>query len=106
MITFLLVGAFSALGMDCEIPPFVDTAVTPNVLIIYDTTGSMLTEDVPGYEHRLALAREVLTQLLADPVSEGFRWGLMAIDGSSKGGRRSEWDWQDKVPDGNWFRTK
>ena len=44
MIIFLLFGAFSALGMVCEIPPFVDTAVTPNVLIIYDTTGSMLTQ--------------------------------------------------------------
>jgi hypothetical protein len=81
-IIFLLCGVFSAVGMDCEIPPMVDLATTPNVLIIYDCTGSMLTEDIPGYEHRLALAREVLTQLLADPVAEGFRWGLMAIDGS------------------------
>ena len=102
MITFLLFGAFSASGMNCEIPPFVDLAVTPNVLIVFDTSGSMLTEDIPGYENRLEAAKTVITQLLSDPVSEGFRWGLMRLDGSRKSGAHSEWQWQD--PDGNWFR--
>jgi hypothetical protein len=68
MITFLLFGAFSASGMDCEVPPFVSLAVTPNVLIIIDNSGSMLDEDVVGWaDTRFAAAKDVITKLLNEP---------------------------------------
>ena len=41
IITFLLLGAASTFGMNCEAPPFINRAVTPNVLIIMDSSGSM-----------------------------------------------------------------
>jgi len=104
MIIFLLFGAVSALGMVCEVPPFVSLAVTPNVLIILDNSGSTLTEDVPGYEHRWQAAKTVVINLLQDPVSKGFHWGLMRMDGAASTGERSEWDWQDPNT-GKWFCT-
>ena len=95
MITFLLLGSLSAHGMVCETPPFVNRAVTPNVLIILDNSGSTKTEDVPGYENRFQAAKAVIIQLLNDPVSEGFHWGLMRMDGAASTGERSKWDWQN-----------
>ena len=102
IITLVFLGALSAFGMNCETPPFVNTAVTPNVLIILDNSGSTKTEDVPGYENRFEAAKDVITNLLAD--SDGFRWGLMRMDGAASTGERSEWDWQDPVTK-NWFST-
>jgi type IV pilus assembly protein PilY1 len=41
IITCLLLGAASTFGMNCEAPPFINRAVTPNVLIVMDHSGSM-----------------------------------------------------------------
>jgi type IV pilus assembly protein PilY1 len=93
MITFLLLGPLSAFGMECEVPPFISRAVTPNVLIILDNSGSTLTEDVPGFANRFEAAKTVITQLLSE--TEGFRWGLMRMDGAASTGERSDWDWHN-----------
>jgi len=107
MITFLLLGPLLASGMECEVPPFVTRAVTPNVLIILDNSGSTrstMTEDIPGYLNRWQAAKAVIMNLLQDPVSEGFYWGLMRMDGAASDGARSKWDWQNPAT-GTWFRT-
>jgi type IV pilus assembly protein PilY1 len=104
MITFLLLGPLSASGMECKVPPFITRAVTPNVLIILDNSGSTMTEDIPGYLNRWQAAKAVIMNLLQDPVSEGFHWGLMRMDGAASTGERSEWDWQDPVT-GKWFNV-
>jgi len=41
MITLLVLGTLPAFGMECEVPPFVNQAVEPNILILFDTSGSM-----------------------------------------------------------------
>jgi len=41
MICFLVSGTVSAFAMDCETPPFVTQSVEPNILIIFDNSGSM-----------------------------------------------------------------
>ncbi len=54
MITFLLLGTISSFGMDCETPPFVTQAVEPNLLIIFDNSGSMATEIwIDGYDRNV-----------------------------------------------------
>jgi type IV pilus assembly protein PilY1 len=104
IMSFLLLGSLSASGMECELPPFVNRAVTPNVLIILDNSGSTMTEDIPGYLNRWQAAKTVIMNLLQDPVSEGFHWGLMRMDGAASTGERSEWNWQNPVT-GNWFNV-
>ena len=41
LITFLVLGTLPAFGMVCETPPFITQAVMPNILIIFDNSGSM-----------------------------------------------------------------
>ena len=101
VISFLLLGVASASGMDCEIPPFINQVTIPNVLIILDNSGSMKTQDVPGYEDRWECAKAVLMQFLSE--AEGLRFGLMRMDGSDRTGWRSHYSWQN--PSGTWFNT-
>ncbi len=44
MILCLMFVTVSAFGMECETPPFVTQTVEPNILIIFDNSGSMATE--------------------------------------------------------------
>ncbi|NIS59768.1 MAG: hypothetical protein GTO13_03395, partial [Proteobacteria bacterium] len=44
LIPFLLLGTTPGLAMVCETPPFITQAVEPNILIIFDNSGSMATE--------------------------------------------------------------
>jgi type IV pilus assembly protein PilY1 len=44
MILCLMFGTVSGFAMECETPPFVTQAVEPNILIIFDNSGSMATE--------------------------------------------------------------
>ena len=41
IMTVLLLGSLSAFGMVCETPPFITQALEPNILIMFDTSGSM-----------------------------------------------------------------
>jgi|GEM_PF-1505622 len=42
LVTSLLTGGTSPLSaMECEVPPFISQVVEPNILIIFDTSGSM-----------------------------------------------------------------
>jgi type IV pilus assembly protein PilY1 len=113
IITCLLLGAASTSGMNCEAPPFINRAVTPNVLIILDNSGSMregpvIDEDDPfpydanrtytpwfgmpdkgnnynNYEwyHRNRWC--VVKHVITHFLNEteGLRFGLMRMDGAS-----------------------
>jgi len=51
MITFLAMGPLFAFGMECEVPPFINQVLEPNILIIHDTSGSMNNLDwIDGYD--------------------------------------------------------
>ena len=40
-VTLLLLGGLPAFGMECQTPPFINEAQDPNILIIFDNSGSM-----------------------------------------------------------------
>ncbi|UCD71550.1 MAG: PQQ-binding-like beta-propeller repeat protein [Syntrophobacterales bacterium] len=51
VLSFLIGGASHILTMQCEIPPFISQVVEPNILIIFDSSGSMANAIwIDGYD--------------------------------------------------------
>jgi type IV pilus assembly protein PilY1 len=50
-ITLVLLGSLAAFGMVCETPPFINQALEPNIMILFDTSGSMANAIwIDGYD--------------------------------------------------------
>ncbi|MGD2187063.1 MAG: PilC/PilY family type IV pilus protein, partial [Desulfobacterales bacterium] len=71
---------------DCPAPPFAQAGVSPNVMIIFDTSGSMDSDDGDGIT-RFDEAKQALLDFLAS--NKNIRFGLMRLDGTpwKDGGR-------------------
>lgn len=64
------------------LPPTLSTAVTPNILLHIDNSGSM--DDYPptgGSKRKMAIARDVAKELIDE--NKALRWGLFSFDPSS-----------------------
>ncbi len=69
MSCFLMLGTIAAFAMECETPPFVTQAVEPNILIIFDNSGSMATEVwIDSYDRNVDHSEWRLPTLLPDTV--------------------------------------
>ena len=76
----VVVGDSISIGLgDCPAPPFSTEGMEPNVLIIFDTSGSMDEDDGDGVT-RFDEAKEALLQFLA--ANTNIRFGLMRLDGT------------------------
>jgi type IV pilus assembly protein PilY1 len=54
VLSFLLGGAFPVSAMNCEVPPFISQIVEPNILIIFDNSGSMASAIwIDGYDRSI-----------------------------------------------------
>jgi len=79
------------LADDTEIYGTVAVSLEPNVLIIFDTSGSMDTVDIPDEESgsdvsRISVAQEVIKNFIQD--TDNVRFGLMRFnDNDNQGGR-------------------
>jgi len=119
VLCILPLGVSHTSAMKCETPPFITRVVMPNILIVLDHSGSMLNDDAGtpydpnktyepwvgmpdrgNYDNwynynrtRWQIAKNVVTHIIDE--TEGVRFGLMRLDGSSSEGRRSKWDWED-----------
>jgi type IV pilus assembly protein PilY1 len=77
----------SGLG-DCPAPPFAMEGTSPNVLIVFDTSGSMNEDDGDGVT-RFDEAKQAVLSLVA--ANKNIRFGLMRLDGTG---------WVDEVRPG------
>lgn len=64
---------------DCPAPPFAQAGISPNVMIMFDTSGSMENDDGDGVP-RFTEAREAVLDFLA--ANKNIRFGLARLDGS------------------------
>lgn len=78
-LTGLAPGAQAALGA-CPVPPFAGNIMSPNVLLVFDTSWSMRNDDGDGVT-RWAEARDAMLDFLA--ANKNIRFGLMRIDGTT-----------------------
>ena len=59
--------------------------VSPNVLILFDNSSSMVLSSIDG-ETRLAIAKDAVKGLINDPNNQNVRFGLMVFNSSREGG--------------------
>ena len=80
ILLVILAAAASLRADDTEIYGVVSTSIPPNVLIIFDTSGSMATEDVPGdpYEPTTTYSGSYTTNAVYQRVWNGhsYQWTL------------------------------
>ncbi|TFG43442.1 MAG: hypothetical protein E4H48_02400, partial [Syntrophobacterales bacterium] len=80
ILLVILAAAASLRAEDTEIYGVVSNSIPPNVLVIFDTSGSMATEDVPGdpYEPTTTYSGGSTTNAVYERVWNGhsYQWNL------------------------------
>src|SRR3990172_8588015 len=79
----------SALSRDTDIyftnPSATQLAVKPNIMVIIDTSGSMVNNNVSPGVTRLQAMKNAFNAILDDPLTQNLKMGLMRFSGADAG---------------------
>ncbi|QNM95274.1 pilus assembly protein [Chitinimonas koreensis] len=78
LATYPAAGALAAEPYPA-LPPTLSTAVTPNIMLFIDNSGSMADPPKAGEAKKIETARKVATNLVSDPANRKLRWGLFSF---------------------------